>query len=164
PYSGPIAISGANAWEWKASDSGPAGGGKFAANGSFLDNLEFADRDKDRTFIDSIASGPTHNQIAAGVETALTCMMGRMAGLKQAEVTWEELLQHGETYELGFTVDEFAKEFPTWRIPWIPPGTPNDQPPKTTAGTIALRSGQKKIRSSKSDRCVTNVRLCRSLE
>jgi myo-inositol 2-dehydrogenase/D-chiro-inositol 1-dehydrogenase len=108
PYSGPIAISGANAWEWKASDSGPAGGGKFAANGSFLDNLEFADRDKDRTFIDSIASGPTHNQIAAGVETALTCMMGRMAGLKQAEVTWEELLQHGETYELGFTVDEFA--------------------------------------------------------
>ncbi|HTB98319.1 MAG TPA: Gfo/Idh/MocA family oxidoreductase [Terracidiphilus sp.] len=108
PYSGPIAISGANAWQWRASDSGTVGGGQFAANGSFLDNLEFADRDKDRTFIDSITSGPAHNQIAAGVETALTCMLGRMAGLKQVEVTWEDLLEHGETYELGFSVDEFA--------------------------------------------------------
>lgn len=108
PYSGPIQITGANAWQWTESDSGKAGGGQFAANGSFLDNLEFADRDKDKSFIASITSGQSHNQIAAGVETALTCMMGRMAGLKQTEVTWEELLEHGETYELGFSVDEFA--------------------------------------------------------
>ena len=32
-----------------------------------------------------------HNQIAAGVETALSCMLGRMAGLRGHEVTWEEL-------------------------------------------------------------------------
>jgi myo-inositol 2-dehydrogenase/D-chiro-inositol 1-dehydrogenase len=34
-----------------------AGFGKFAANGNFEDNLAFADRDKERTFIDSIVSG-----------------------------------------------------------------------------------------------------------
>jgi predicted dehydrogenase len=108
PYSGSIAITGAHAWEWKDSNAAAPGSGQFAANGSFLDNLQFADRDKERTFIDSITNGPVHNQIAAGVETALSCMLGRMAGLKQTEITWEELLRHGETYQLGFSVEEFA--------------------------------------------------------
>jgi hypothetical protein len=85
-----------------------AGSGKFAANGAFSDNLAFADRDKERTFIDSITSGNCHNQIAAGVETALSCLLGRMAGLRGQEVTWDELLQHGDTYELGFSMDQFA--------------------------------------------------------
>ena len=84
---------------------GPA---KFAANGSFSDNLAFADRDKERTFIDSITSGPCHNQIAAGVETALSCMLGRMAGYEKREVTWEELLANGETYKLGMDLQQFA--------------------------------------------------------
>jgi len=108
PYSGPIQIKGAHAWAWQDSANTAAGSGKFAANGSFLDNLAFADRDKDRTFIDSITSGSTHNQIAAGVETALSCMLGRMAGYQQREVTWEELLAHGENYELGFSMEQFA--------------------------------------------------------
>ena len=34
------------------------GSGQFAANGAFLDNPEFADREKERTFIASIVSGP----------------------------------------------------------------------------------------------------------
>jgi predicted dehydrogenase len=108
PYSGPIQITGAQAWEWKDSRSNAPGSGQFAANGSFLDNLEFADRDKDRSFIDSITSGPAHNQIAAGVETALSCMLGRMAGYTGREVTWEDLLAHGETYQMGFSLDQFA--------------------------------------------------------
>src|SRR5579863_6831745 len=106
PYSGPIAITGPNAWAYQDSTSTAPGSGKFAANGVFLDNLEFADRDKERTFIASIVSGPMHNQIAAGVETALSCMLGRMAGLERREVTWEDLLAHGENYELGFSLDQ----------------------------------------------------------
>ena len=108
PYSGPIAITGPNAWAYQDSTSTAPGSGKFAANGAFLDNLQFADRDKERTFIASIVSGPVHNQIAAGVETALSCMLGRMAGLQQREVTWEDLLTHGENYKLGFSLDQFA--------------------------------------------------------
>ncbi len=108
PYSGPIAITGAQAWEWKDTSATAPGSGQFAANGAFLDNLEFADRDKDRAFIASIVSGPTHNQIAAGVETALSCMLGRMAGLERREVTWEDLLAHGENYELGMNLNQFA--------------------------------------------------------
>ncbi len=108
PYAGAVQIRGAQAWAWQDAAASSAGG-TFAANGAFSDNLAFADRDKERTFIDSIVSGPKHNQIAAGVETALSCMLGRMAGYLHREVTWEELLQHGETYELGFTLDQFAK-------------------------------------------------------
>lgn len=108
PYSGPIQIAGAQAWVWQDSTATAPGSGKFAANGAFSDNLAFADREKDRAFIDSITSGRPHNQIAAGVETALSCMLGRMAGYQKREVTWEELLAHGETYRLGFSVEEFA--------------------------------------------------------
>ncbi len=106
-YSGPVQIIGAH--PWSAQDSaGATGAGTFAANGSFSDNLAFADRDKERTFIESIVSGPAHNQIAAGVETSLTCMLGRMAGYQRREVTWEELLQHGETYKLGMDINQFT--------------------------------------------------------
>jgi hypothetical protein len=35
-------------------------------------------------------------------------MLGRMAGYQRREVTWEELLLHGESYRLGFNLDQFA--------------------------------------------------------
>ncbi|HUA93247.1 MAG TPA: Gfo/Idh/MocA family oxidoreductase [Terracidiphilus sp.] len=113
PYAGAVQIVGSQAWTWtdptKTDSMNPsAAQGKFAANGAFEDNLAFADRDKERTFIDSIVSGPTHNQIAAGVETALSCMLGRMAGYQQHEITWENLLAHGETYKLGMNLEQFA--------------------------------------------------------
>ncbi len=108
PYSGPVQIIGTQPWAWEASTNTVAGSGKFAANGSFSDNLAFADREKERTFIESITSGRSHNQIAAGVETALSCMLGRMAGYQRREVTWEDLLAHGETYQLGMSMDQFA--------------------------------------------------------
>jgi myo-inositol 2-dehydrogenase/D-chiro-inositol 1-dehydrogenase len=108
PYSGPVEIVGTQAWAWKDSGNAASAPATFAANGSFNDNLAFADRDKERTFIESITSGQSHNQIAAGVETALSCMLGRMAGYQKREVTWEELLAHGETYKLGMNLDQFA--------------------------------------------------------
>lgn len=109
PYSGPVHVVGAHAWEWKddkaAVNAAPA---QFAANGAFSDNLEFADREKERSFIESITSGHPVNEIAAGVETALSCMLGRMAGYTGRTVTWEELLAHGESYELGMNLKQFA--------------------------------------------------------
>ncbi len=108
PYAGPVEIVGAEKWAWADSAGSSAGAGKFAANGDFEDNLAFADRDKERTFIDSIVNGPVHNQIAAGVETALSCMLARMAGLRGHEVSWEKLEAHGETYKLGMNLEQFA--------------------------------------------------------
>lgn len=114
PYSGAVRITGESAWNWQneagAADlTAPrAGAGKFAANGDFQDNLAQADREKDLSFIESITSGRFHNQIAAGVETAHSCMLGRMAGYQKREVTWEDLLAHGEKYALGMDVKQFS--------------------------------------------------------
>jgi len=107
-YSGPIKIVGENAWAWQDSLATSADSGKFAANGAFSDNLQFADREKERAFVDSITSGKCHNELAAGVETALSCMLGRMAGYTKREVTWEDLLAHGESYPLGMDVAQFG--------------------------------------------------------
>jgi hypothetical protein len=108
PYAGPVRILCDKPWNWTNADSQSAAGGAFAANGSFSDNLALADREKERSFIDSITSGKYHNQIPAGVETAMTCMLGRMAGYQKREVTWAEMLAHGETYSLGMDLKNFA--------------------------------------------------------
>jgi len=109
PYAGPLRIVGEHAWTWMDQEPvKPATPTKFAANGAFGDNLALAQREKDRSFIDSITSGNFHNQCAAGVETALSAMLGRMAGRRGGEVTWEELLKHGEKFELGINMSQFS--------------------------------------------------------
>jgi myo-inositol 2-dehydrogenase / D-chiro-inositol 1-dehydrogenase len=108
PYSGPVRIVGENAWDWKDNNSqASTGTSTFAANGAFSDNLAFADREKDKSFIESITSGKFHNQAAEGVETALSCMLGRMAGETGREVTWDEQLMHGEEYAMKIDMSQF---------------------------------------------------------
>jgi predicted dehydrogenase len=109
PYSGPVRIIGDNAWEWKP-EGAPAStpSATFAANGAFTDNLEFADREKDKAFIESIASGQFHNQAQAGVDSALSAMLGRMAGQLGREVTWDDQLQHGEQYQMNINMSPFG--------------------------------------------------------
>ena len=108
PYSGALRILGENPWTWTSKDApADAPPGKFAADGAFTDNLALADPMKDRGFIESITSGKFHNQIAAGVESARSCMLGRQAAALGREVTWDELLQHPEVYSLGMDVSQF---------------------------------------------------------
>ncbi len=114
PYSGPLRILGKNAWTWQEAEgdkpaatdaTAPA---KFAVNGAFSDNLAHADREKDRGFIESITSGNHHNQIAAGVESALSCILGRRAAYTGREFTWDEMLKENESWELGLDVSRFG--------------------------------------------------------
>jgi predicted dehydrogenase len=109
PYSGPLRIIGDNAWTWDdaGNQANQAGRGSFATNGVFSNNLALADREKDRGFIESIISGKFHNQVAIGVESALSAMLGRMAGQLGREVTWEEQLKHGEEYKLDIDMSQF---------------------------------------------------------
>jgi len=107
PYSGPLRILGDNPWTWSGSDTQQPSG-SFAANGAFSDNLAQADSEKDKGFIESITSGKLHNQIAAGVESARSCMLGRMAGYQKREVTWDELLANHEEYKLGINMSQFT--------------------------------------------------------
>jgi myo-inositol 2-dehydrogenase/D-chiro-inositol 1-dehydrogenase len=109
PYSGPLRIVGDNAWEWKDPEPPPANASEgFAQNGAFSNNLAYADRDKDRGFIDSITSGKYHNQIELGVESARTAIMARMSAHRGHVITWNDLLTDKEAFKLDFDINQFS--------------------------------------------------------
>ena len=105
PYSGPLQIRGTNPWAWSGSATAS---GKFAANGDFSDNLAEADAMKDRDFVQSIVSGKLQNQIAAGVETARSCIMARKSAETGRTVTWQEIEADQEAYSLGMDLKQFG--------------------------------------------------------
>jgi len=98
PYTGPLGIWGDEPWQAEGTSAKDAGQA-FSATGKFTSNLEFADREKKKAFVDSITSGNFHNQADKGAESALSCMMARTAAYKGREVTWEETLKSRETWD-----------------------------------------------------------------
>lgn len=111
PYSGPLRIIGNQPWTWgssAAADSKSATPSNFAANGDFHDNLAESDSTKDRTFVESITSGKFHNQLAAGVESARTCMMARKSAYTGQPVTWQQIEADTEAYGLDMNLQQFA--------------------------------------------------------
>jgi myo-inositol 2-dehydrogenase / D-chiro-inositol 1-dehydrogenase len=106
PYSGALRIVGTQPWQWSASNTTPTG--QFAANGAFTDNLAEADSMKDRDFVQSIISGKFQNQIAAGVESARSCMMARKSAETGRTVTWSEIEADTDAYSLGMNIAQFG--------------------------------------------------------
>jgi predicted dehydrogenase len=107
PYSGALKIAGQNPWTWVDDAPAKSAPGRFAADGAFTDNLRLADTMKDRGFIESITSGKFHNQIADGVSSARSCMLGRKAAETGQEVAWDGLQQNSEVYSLGMDITQF---------------------------------------------------------
>src|SRR5712672_2739171 len=86
PYTGPLGIWGEEPWQAEGSLVKDTGQSSFSATGKFTSNLEFADREKKKAFVDSIVSGNFHNQADKGAESALSCMMARTAAYTGREV------------------------------------------------------------------------------
>jgi myo-inositol 2-dehydrogenase / D-chiro-inositol 1-dehydrogenase len=108
-YTGPVAISGKNAWKWAGGQSSsPGGSQQFSTAGIFHDNLAQADPDKKMSFVDSILSGNYHNQAAQGVESALSCMMARHSAYTGEEVTYSAIATSGEHWEDEIDLSQFA--------------------------------------------------------
>ena len=100
PYTGPLGIWGDEPWQSASSAARDAAEAKaFSATGSFTSNLEFADPEKKKAFVESITSGNFHNQAAKGAESALSCMMARMAAYKGREVSWDEMMKSTEVWD-----------------------------------------------------------------
>jgi myo-inositol 2-dehydrogenase/D-chiro-inositol 1-dehydrogenase len=97
PYSGPLGIWGDEAWQTPLIPAKDDQG--FSATGKFTSNLEFADAEKKKAFVESITSGKFHNQAEKGVESAVSCMMARTAAYTGREVTWEEQWKSKEEWE-----------------------------------------------------------------
>lgn len=99
PYTGPLGIWGDEPWQAEGSLAKDTGQTAFSATGKFTSNLEFADWEKKKAFVESIASGNFHNQADKGAESALSCMMARTAAYTGHKVTWEETLKSTETWD-----------------------------------------------------------------
>ena len=99
PYTGPLGIWGDEPWQSPQTVKPGADQQAFSVTGSFTSNLEFADREKKKAFVESITSGNFHNQAAKGSESALSCMMARTAAYKGNEVTWEETMKCTEVWD-----------------------------------------------------------------
>lgn len=99
PYTGPLGIWGDAPWQAEGSIAKGAEQAAFSATGKFTSNLEFADREKKKAFVESISSGNFHNQADKGAESALSCMMARTAAYTGREVTWEQSLKSTEKWD-----------------------------------------------------------------
>jgi predicted dehydrogenase len=98
PYEGPLGIWGDEPWQWSGS-SNATEPQAFSATGKFTSNLELADPEKKKAFVESISGGNFHNQADKGAESAIACMMAREAAYKKHEVTWEDIMKSKEIYD-----------------------------------------------------------------
>jgi myo-inositol 2-dehydrogenase / D-chiro-inositol 1-dehydrogenase len=99
PYRGPLGIWGDEPWQWEVSAAKDTGDQGFSVTGKFTSNLETADPEKKKNFVESITSGKFHNQAAKGAESALSCMMARTAAYTGREVTWDEMMRSTEAWD-----------------------------------------------------------------
>jgi predicted dehydrogenase len=109
PYTGALGIWGEEPWQaplTPAKDKPESQA--FSVTGNFTSNLEFADREKKKSFVDSITSGNLHNQAGKGAESAISCMMARNAAYKNHEITWEEIMKSREVLEPGIDLNKLA--------------------------------------------------------
>jgi predicted dehydrogenase len=99
PYVGPLGIWGDEPWQWSGRGANTTEPQNFSATGKFTSNLESADPEKKRAFIESVTSGNFHNQADKGAESAISCMMAREAAYKRREITWDEIMKSKEVYD-----------------------------------------------------------------
>ena len=106
PYTGALGIWGDEPWQapmTPAKDKPESQA--FSVTGNFTSNLEFADREKKKDFVESITSGNFHNQAAKGAESAISCILARTAAYKSREVTWDEIMKSTEVLEPGIDLN-----------------------------------------------------------
>jgi predicted dehydrogenase len=99
PYVGPLGIWGDEPWQWTGAGASTTEPQNFSATGKFTSNLESADPEKKKAFIESITSGNFHNQADKGAESAISCMMAREAAYKKREITWDDIMKSKEVYD-----------------------------------------------------------------
>ena len=100
PYTGALGIWGDEPWQTPMTPAKDKPDSQtFSVTGNFTSNLEFADREKKKAFVESITSRNFHNQADKGAESAISCMLARTAAYKGHEITWDEIMNSTEAME-----------------------------------------------------------------
>ncbi len=109
PYTGALGIWGDEPWQapmTPAKDKPESQA--FSVTGNFTSNLEFADREKKKAFVESISSGKFDNQADKGAEAAISCILARTAAYKGRQITWDEMMKSTEVLEPGIDLKKLG--------------------------------------------------------
>jgi myo-inositol 2-dehydrogenase/D-chiro-inositol 1-dehydrogenase len=108
-YDAPVRISGETTWEFPGLKKPEPTDSALAATGTFHGALDDADPNKQKAFIESVATSNLVNEADNGAEAALSAMLGRLAGQTGEEVTWEKLLESKDVFDPKMDFNQFAK-------------------------------------------------------
>ena len=109
PYVGPLGIWGDEPWQWTGPGSSTTEGQAFSSTGNFSSNLQLADPEKKKAFVESITSGNFHNQADLGVESVISCIMARESAYKKREFTWDQIMKSREVYDPKIDLNAFRR-------------------------------------------------------
>jgi predicted dehydrogenase len=106
-YNRGVFITGENKW-----DSGVLKGEatpEQVASGAFLSSLYDADKNKVKSFVESIETGKYLNEIKQASESTLTSIMGRNAAHQNTKITWGALNASNEKIDAALNLSQFDK-------------------------------------------------------
>lgn len=109
-YSGGVFIRGENEWDSGIIKSGGKPTPQQIAEGVFLSSLDDADKNKGKSFIDSIETGRYLNQLQSGCNSTLSAILGREAATRQELVTWDEIGFSSEKIDPILDLTQFDKK------------------------------------------------------
>jgi len=108
-YAGGVFIKGEKEWDSGVAKSGGTLSPQQIAAGASLSSLDDADKNKGKSFINSIETGNYLNQLRAGCESTLTAILGREAATRQELVTWDEIDFSSEKIDPKLDLTQFDK-------------------------------------------------------
>ena len=108
-YTGGVFIKGENEWDSGIVKSGGALTPEQIAAGTSLSSLDDSDRNKGKSFIESIETGRYLNQLQSGCESTLTAVLGREAAVRQELVTWDEIYYSSAKIDPLLNLKQFNK-------------------------------------------------------
>jgi len=107
-YDAPVRMTGEIQWEFPGLGRPQAVDAATAATGTFHGALDDADPNKQKAFVESIASGKLINEAESGADSALAGMLGRQAAYTGRKVTWDDLMKSTEVWDPKIDLKQFA--------------------------------------------------------
>ena len=108
-YTGGVFIKGESEWDSGVAKSGGTLTPQQIAAGASLSSLDDADKNKGKSFINSIETGNYLNQLRPGCESTLTAILGREAATRRELVTWDEIDFSSEKIDPKLDLTQFDK-------------------------------------------------------
>ena len=108
-YSGGVFIKGENEWDSGIIKSGSTLSPEQIATGASLSSLDDSDKNKGKSFINSIETGHFLNQLQSGCASTLSAILGREAATRQELVTWDEIDLSTEKTDPKLNLTQFDK-------------------------------------------------------